>query len=652
MDPALTKNILAYIQGRSAPVAKKDLVAAFGLGGPKRLILKAILKNLVAQGAIIRAGNRFGVPGPQAAARGGPKTDRLDRETIVGLIETIDGMGSFLIPSNRRLRLEIPITRGPLAALKNGHIVQARVEKRGRRVEAHVQHILGMVTDPGMFAKIAIVDFQLPDTFAPDEIAQAAQSTVPALGNREDLRDLSLVTIDDASARDFDDAVWAAPDTRPHNPGGWHLVVAIADVAHYVRPGDPLDRAAQERGNSVYLPDCVLPMLPEGLSNGLCSLRPHEPRACLAVHLYIDAQGERIEYRFCRGLMQSHARLTYKQVQQVIDAPHEDHGLPVDVPVIQALHQAYQALRGARTRRGALDLEIPEAHIVVDEHGHFQHMGVRERLAAHALIEEFMVSANVAAAEFLQDKGIPLLYRSHNEPSADKLLALQLFLKRAKLPHDLGIHVTPHRLNAIVDQTRGSASSSVIQTLILRSQAQAMYTPKNAGHYGLGLAHYCHFTSPIRRYADLVVHRGLLRAMGDKGPEALHIGGVELEELGQHLSDRERRAVQAERDTQERYIAQYLKPQVGDTFAVVITGVAKFGLFLTIAHLNATGFCPAAVLPGDFYLYDEKNMRLVGRRNKRSYALGQALNAQLVRADAHTGSIEFAVSAEGLREKN
>jgi ribonuclease R len=446
------------------------------------------------------------------------------------------------------------------------------------------------------------------------------------------------VTIDGADARDFDDAVWAEPETAPG--GGWHLVVAIADVAHYVRPGRPLDRAAFQRGNSCYFPDRVVPMLPEALSNGLCSLRPGEDRACIAVHLHVGPDGELRDHRFVRGLMRSAARLTYEQVQAARDGRTDETTGPLLEPVIRPLYGAWEALARARGRRGTLDLDLPERQVILDAGGRVEAIRPRVRLDSHRLIEEFMICANVAAAQALEACGAPCLYRVHDQPSADRLEALRAVLD------GLGYGVPRGVLHAedfarILRRTAGRPEADLIAEMILRSQAQAAYSPDNIGHFGLSLRRYAHFTSPIRRYADLIVHRSLIRALG-LGEDGLDEDAAgQLEAIGEHVSLTERRAAAAERDAVDRYTASFLAERVGGEFAARVTGVTRFGLFVTLEGSGAGGFVPAGTLPDDSYEHDRDGHALVGRRWGRVFRLGAAVRVRLIEADPVAGSTVF-----------
>jgi ribonuclease R len=520
--------------------------------------------------------------------------------------------------------------------------------------QARVVQRVGDSSDPRAFSLIAIHAHGIPTEFPHEAVALAEKARPVGLGDRADLRAIPLVTIDGADARDFDDAVWAEPD--PESRGGWHVIVAIADVAWYVRPADALDRAARERGNSVYFPDRVVPMLPEALSNELCSLKPGVERACMAVHLWLDAEGRVQRHRFVRGLMRSAARLTYEQVQAAIDGrPNETAG-PLVEPVLRPLYGAYRAFDRARQRRGTLDLDLPERRILLDPTGRVARIEPRERLDSHKLIEEFMISANVAAAEELERLRRPCMYRVHAAPDPAKLAALREFLEGIGIPGlalAKGQVVQPRHFNEILHRAAGTPYATLVNELVLRSQAQAAYSPENVGHFGLALRRYAHFTSPIRRYADLLVHRSLIAGLdfgagGLPPTEAKDFTGV-----AEHISMTERRAAVAERSATDRYTAAFLAERVGATFNGRINGVTRAGLFVTLSETGADGLIPISRLPNDFYDHDEAGHRLVGRRSGRIFRLGDPVSVRLAEANTVTGSLLFSLlDAEGLTHES
>jgi len=480
---------------------------------------------------------------------------------------------------------------------------------------------------------LSLAQFGIPTEFPAAALAEAAAAKPPILGDRADLRDLALVTIDGSDARDFDDAVWAEPDPDPANSGGWHLVVAIADVAHYVAPGGALDREAALRGNSVYFPDRVVPMLPEALSNGLCSLVPGEDRACHAVHLWIDAAGRKHRHRFERALMRSAARLLYEEVQAARDGGPR---LAIDKQRLRALYGAYAALDRARAARGAIDLDLPEYRVVLDAAGDPVAVEPRRRLDSHKLIEEFMILANVAAAEELEARRRACVYRVHDAPDPERLDGLRQALADIGAPGlalAKGQVIRPELFNRILTAAKDRPDAATINDLVLRAQAQAAYSPVNIGHFGLALRRYAHFTSPIRRFADLLVHRSLL---GDRLPH-----GDELAAVAEHVSETERRTTAAERAALDRYRARLAAPMIGRVFPARISGVAPFGLFVRLADSGTDGLVPLSEMPIGPYRFDRERQRLVSRRRGLGFGLGDAVEVRLVEADPIGGRLVF-----------
>ena len=558
-------------------------------------------------------------------------------ETVLGIYGLANGQGR-LRPANRRHRSEYAIARADSRGAEPGELVQAHVLP-GRRLglpQARVIERLGAGNHPTSVSLIALHDHGIPIEFSGDALAAAEAAGPAPADRREDLRGLPLVTIDGADARDFDDAVWAEADSN--RPGGWHLLVAIADVAWYVRHDEALDRAAFERGNSVYLPDRVVPMLPEAISNGWCSLRPGEDRPCLAVHLAIGPDGEMHGHRFVRGLMRSASRLTYGQVQAARDGEGDRATKPLMKSVIEPLYGAYAALAEARRRRGVLDLDLPERRIDLADDGSVLGIVPEPRYASHRLIEEFMIAANVAAAETLEERRQPAMYRIHDEPGGEKLEALRDFLGTVGLKLARGQVIAAATFNRILEKAAGTPHARLVAEMVLRSQAQAAYSPVNIGHFGLALGRYCHFTSPIRRYADLLVHRALIRgrALGEGGLES---ASQDFARIGEHLSMTERRAVAAERDTSDRFTAAYLADRVGATFAGRITGVTRFGLFVTLDESGGDGLVPVRTLPGGGYVHDRARHELRGRPPGRRYRLGETVEVRLAEANPVTGGL-------------
>ena len=546
--------------------------------------------------------------------------------------------GNRIIPTDRRSKAEWTVAAGQEAGAEADEIVLAEPVAQHLHLglkPARVLERLGKLGDARSISLIAIHTHDIPQVFPEAAVEEAARARGVGLGSRTDLRDLPLITIDGADARDFDDAVFAEPD--PDQAGGFRLVVAIADVAHYVRTGSALDRAAGVRGNSVYFPDRVVPMLPEALSNGWCSLRPNEERGCLFVDMRIDRSGRKTSHRFGRGLMRSAARMTYEEVQAAEDS-HDDLGLP-----LVHLYAAFRALVAARLERGALELDLPERKVVLDDQGHVVSVAPRPRLDSHRLIEEFMVLANVAAAEELERLHTPCMYRVHATPSDEKLEALRGFLSTLGISLPPGNHLHPRDFDRVLRRYEGTPESQLISEVMLRSQSQAAYSPDNIGHFGLALARYAHFTSPIRRYADLLVHRALIKGLR-LGPDGITDDQVAaFPGIADRITETERRAQQAERDAVDRYLAAFMAERVGGRFAARISGVTRFGLFVTVTETGATGIVPFATLPDDYWQFDEREQTVTGRRSQKVYRLAQEVEVLLSEANAVTGSMVFHV---------
>ncbi len=558
-----------------------------------------------------------------------PHLPRKGRGTVSAAPLTERILGVFragrIEPTDRRARSEWTVPRGQDGGAKDGEIVLAEAlphHRLGLR-PARVIERLGAMGDARSVSLICIHTHDIPEPMPAEAQAEAAKATATPLERRTDLRDVPLVTIDGEDARDFDDAVFAEADGT-----GFRLIVAIADVAHYVRPGSALDHAARTRGNSVYFPDRVVPMLPEALSNGWCSLRPDEDRGCLFVELRIDASGRKTAHRFGRGLMRSAARLTYEQVQ------HEQTRFAT-------LFAAFRALLNARTARGTLDLDLPERRVVLDRHGRVASVEPRPRLDSHRLIEEFMVLANVAAAEELERRHQPTMYRVHAPPSDEKLVSLRDFLHGIGISLPAGNQLHPRDLDRVLRRVAGTPEALLVNEVVLRSQSQAVYSPDNIGHFGLALPRYAHFTSPIRRYADLLVHRALIRGLqlGDGGlasDEPARFADTAL-----HITATERRAQLAERDAIDRYLAAYMSDKVGADFTARISGVTRFGLFVTVAESGASGLIPVRSLPDDYWRHDEREQTLTGQRTRLVFRLAQQVDVRLAEASPVTGGLVF-----------
>jgi ribonuclease R len=689
--------LIEFLRDNPGAVGAREIGRAFGLGAAEQPALRDMLRRVGRSGEAVRGGNRkfvagpalpeimpverFGsdadgvplarpiawpagdeapsfrligaagdelAPGERALARlirrGSGEIDaeiirRLDESAsrIVGIFRrTRDG--GEVIPIDRRDKGEYRVLGHDAAGLADDELVVA-VELPSRRFgkRARIIDRLGPANAPGAISRMTIAAFEIPAEFPPAALAEAGTARPADPAGRADLRGLALVTIDDSDARDFDDAVWAEPDADPANPGGWHIVVAIADVSLYVAPGSALDREALRRGNSVYFPDRVVPMLPEALSNDLCSLVPDADRPCLAAHLWVDAAGRKRRQRFERAIMRSSARLTYDAVQ----AAHEHHGEPGPLAPdrLAALYGAFAALDRMRLARGALTLDLAEHRVVLDGDRRPIAVVPRTRLDSHRLIEEFMILANIAAAEELESRHQACLYRVHDQPDPEKLASLRGFLDELGLPGlalTKGQVVRPDLFNRVLARAAARPETAMINELVLRAQAQAVYSPSNIGHFGLALPRYAHFTSPIRRYADLVVHRALLAATGRSGAEALPA-------TAEHISATERRAASAERAALDRYRASLLGGAIGTTFAARVSGVAPFGLFVTLSESGADGLIPISSLPSDYYDHEAARHRLVGRRSNRAFALGDAVTVTLVEADAIGGRLVFRI---------
>ena len=531
-----------------------------------------------------------------------------------------------IIPTDRRSKAEWIVPAGGENGAKDGEIVLAEPLPDHHRLglkPARVIEVLGHMGDARSVSLICIHTHDIPTEFPADAIHDAEMAQAVPLGDRTDLRNTPLITIDGDDARDFDDAVFAEPDGT-----GYRLIVAIADVAHYVRTDSPLDRSAQTRGNSVYFPDRVVPMLPEALSNGWCSLRPNEDRGCLFVEMRIDAAGRKMAHRFGRGLMRSAARMTYESVEQEREKfPH--------------LYNAYRALIAERTRRGTLDLDLPERKVVLNDKGQVLSVAPRPRLHSHRLIEEFMVLANVAAAEELERLHQLCMYRVHAPPTEEKLANLRTFLAALGISLPPGDQVHPRDLDHVLKMVADTPEAPMINEVMLRSQSQAAYSPDNIGHFGLALTRYAHFTSPIRRYADLLVHRALIAGL------KLGVDGLTTDEAGkfpdtaEHITGTERRAQLAERDAVDRYLAAYMAEKMGERFDARISGVTRFGLFVTVSDSGASGIVPVSSLPDDYWQHNEGEQTLTGRRSHIVFKLAQDVEVRLVEATPVTGGLVF-----------
>ncbi len=559
--------------------------------------------------------------------------------------------GGRLLPIDKGDGKEWDILGDATGGAKDGELVEAeQAGPKGRMglPRARVVQRLGDPSAPKAVSLIAIHQHGIPDDFPDEVIAEADRMKPAGLSAREDMRDMPLITIDPSDARDHDDACWAHADDDPKNEGGHVIWVAIADVAHYVTSGSALDREARKRGNSSYFPDRVVPMLPDRLSGDLCSLHEGVPRACIAVRMQINAHGEKIGHRFQRGLMRSVASLNYQEVQQAMDGAPNDKCAPLMEDVIQPLYAAYEALEQARRKRQPLNLDLPERKVVLSDEGQVLSVNFADRLDAHKLIEEFMVLANVAAAETLIARKSPLLFRVHEEPPPEKLDTLREVAEAAGLVLAKGQVLKTAHLNALLNAAAGTDHAEQINMSTLRAMTQAYYAPSNFGHFGLALQAYAHFTSPIRRYADLVVHRALISAHGWGDDGLSHEDMERLESTATHISDTERRSMMAERDTNDRYLAAFLSERVGEEFTGRISGVAKFGVFVRLDETGADGLIPVRSLGREFFHFDREAGTLTGADSGLTIGLGQRVTAKLSEAAPVTGGLALElVSIEG-----
>jgi ribonuclease R len=709
------KQILDFIATSDQPAGKREIARAFGLSGQDKIALKTLLKDMADEGLIDSApgrafhkaggvpkvtvlrvveaddsGNIFAVP-EQWHGEGPPPRLRViergrrsalgigDRilarteergqghvahpmkkllrsaELVLGVVKQ-EGERFWLSPVDKRERRELFIS--DLKDAQTGDLVLCEVSGRPPRMSARVDAVLGDPFAPRSFSLIAIHKHGLRHEFRQEAIDEAHSVSQQKLGEREDLTHLPIVAIDPADARDHDDAIWAAPDDDPGNAGGWKAIVAIADVSFYVRPGSELDREARARGNSVYFPDRVVPMLPEELSADICSLKAGEQRAAMACHLKIARDGTLKSWRFTRAKICVAANIAYEDAQAAMDAASEERvevssptcSMPeVEGPVPQQLVEtalkplwsAWRALFAARNKREPLELDLPERRVMLDEKGRIMSIAPRDRLDAHRLVEDFMIAANVAAARALEAKKAPVMYRVHEAPGREKLVALKDYLSTFGIEFALGQVIKPGTFNRIIERVGDSSGRAEIMEQLLRTQMQARYGPDRLGHFGLALATYAHFTSPIRRYADLLVHRALVSAyrLGDGG---LPPGEDErFEQIGEQISMLERRAMEAERETIDRYVAAFLADRVGQLVECRITGVQPFGFFATVEDLGGDGLVLAQTLGQEYFRYDEAARQLVGEESGETYRVGQRLTLRLAEANPVSGSLRF-----------
>lgn len=571
--------------------------------------------------------------------------------------------GGRIKPAGRKIKTEFTVAKAHVKGAQDGEVVRARTKpakgpgggaggrtggRTGARTGAHgaptlpsaeIIECLGKLEGARAAGTLALADADIPVPFSPGVENEAASCGPAPLKDREDWRDVPLITIDGEDARDFDDAVFAEPDPDPKNLGGFRLITAIADVSWYVREGTALDRDARMRGNSVYLPDRAVPMLPESLSNGWCSLVPKEDRPAVAAEMFINAGGQLLRWRFARVMIRSAARLTYTQVHTAHKGEPDKTAAPLMGKVIAPLYEAYAALARARQARGALEIETPERRAVIGPKGEVKGVTLNRRFESHMMIEEFMILANVAAGSELARRNAGGLYRVHDHPKQEQVKDLRSVLEGMGMKLARG-KITSARFNTVMSQAADTPAARIVPNMVLRSMAQAMYQPNNIGHFGLALPVYAHFTSPIRRYADLVVHRALVKTL-DLGSGGGAENAGDLSELGRHLSFTERRASGAERSAMDRFTAMLLAEKTGAVFDAHINGASRAGVFVTLVETGADGLVPMSRLPHDFYAVDPTGHMLKGQRTGRIFSIGQAMEVRLVRAEPITGGLIF-----------
>ncbi len=703
------KDTLLRFLREAGEADKSDLARAFGLKGEDRRALREMLRELEAEGKLGKRGRKgFSEAGalppvgvvdvverdndgemyvrlvdaaadaprallvPDKTGRAGPAPGMGDRMLVkfergpegweARMVKKLDAGTNRVLgvirKSNKETRVE-PVDRRSkdvliipqlLAGdLRDGDLVLASIERSENRYGPKRGKILenvGREDDPRAASLIAVHAHGVPTGFSEAVEREAEAVELPTLKGRDDLRDIPFVTIDPADARDHDDAVYAMRDDDPRNDGGWVVWVAIADVAAYVKGGSSLDREARAKGNSTYFPDRVEPMLPERLSNGLCSLKEGENRATLAVRMVFDKDGKKTGHKFHRGLMRSHAKLSYEQAQSAIDGVENGGGTddttgPIMEAILYPLWNAYHTMLKGRLKRSPLAIDSPERRILMAPDGGIAAIVPRKSLEAHRLIEEMMIQANVCAAETLEQKKTPLIYRVHETPSQEKIFNLADFLSTIAKPWNKGEAPTTKRFNKLLDETRDGPHAEVVNEVVLRSQMQAIYSPDNVGHFGLNLDRYAHFTSPIRRYSDLIVHRGLIRALklGDDGLTDREI--AELQTIAEQVTATERRSMAAERDAMDRYVAAFLEDRVGATFDGRITGVTRFGLFVHLDETGADGLVPVSSLGNEYFTHDDRAHALVGERSGQRFTLGRRVEVKLKEATPITGGLLF-----------
>lgn len=707
------EQVLEFITENPENANKREIARAFGLKGQDKIPLKAIIRELENEGLIDRSrGKRLHAAGelppvtvievtgsdadgeitarptnwrgqedpPQiyvsfrageTAKRGERILAKLQRqedgtysasvmrrlqdssEQILGVYHKV-GRDGRILPIKRGSRREYTVREDDAGDAMSGDLVVAEPGRaRGRDTrQARITEVLGSVSDPRTVSLISIHDHEIPFEFPDKVLIEAETAEAPDLKTRQDLTHLPFVTIDPRDARDHDDAVYAEKDDAPTNKGGFIVWVAIADVAHFVRPGSALDKEAVRRGNSCYFPDRVVPMLPDTLSGDLCSLHEGVARSCMIVRMVFDSSGKKINHEFLRGTIRSAASLNYQEVQDAHEGRINEKTGPLMAEVIEPLYAAYTAVASARDKRGPLDLDLPEHRVEINEDGIVTSVAFRERIEAHRVIEDFMIQANVSAAETLGKRKNPLVYRIHEPPNQEKTAALSDFLKTISMSVPKGGTLRPAHFNKLLSEVADGPYDSMVNEIVLRSQSRAEYSTDNQGHFGLNLHQYAHFTSPIRRYADLIIHRALISALG-QGDDGLSEHDIKvMEKTAEEISLCERRAMAAERDATDRYVAAYMEDHVGADFVGRVSGVARFGLFVKLTETGADGLIPIRTLGyNEYFDFDEKRMKLIGERTGTVYHLGQQVTVRLKEATPMTGGLIFEMLSEGDREK-
>ncbi len=566
-----------------------------------------------------------------------------EENLIVGIFEANKkGKGGVVIPAERMGVSEFFVRGENSGDAKDGDLIQAEIitMRRGNNT-ARIVKVLGAGDDTKNISLISVFQKNIPYNFPKEVIAEAKKIVSLSFDKHKDATQIPFVTIDGEDARDFDDAIFAIKDESKDNVAGWHIKIAIADVSHYVKPGSLLDKEAFKRGNSTYFPDKAIPMLPHELSSDICSLLEGQNRPCAIFHITIDKDGEILTYGYDRGVINSKARLNYNETQKAFDGEYNKQTERVKAE-LKDIYGAFKALRKARENRHALEIERDERRIIADNDGKILEISSRAYFDSHKAVEEFMIAANVCAALALEKKKVPVMYRVHEKPSPEKVYNFREFMKSVKIKIGKGQKIENELFNSIIKDFHDKPESFVVNEMILRSQSQAYYSIENMGHSGLALESYAHFTSPIRRYSDLLVHRGLFGELQIEDKK-------ELEIAAKHISYTERRSSEAERETSDRYLAYYLSDKLNQTFNVMISGLARAGLFVRIPEFGAEGFIPMRSIPGGYFVYDPDKQSLIGTNGKANYTMGDNLRVKLVEIMPLTGGLIFEIMGKGKK---